>query len=513
MLSIPSLIPPSGHNATSPLPTPWQSVGADGVRNLASKLLFALFPPTTPFFRLKFDRGEAEKQFMESQEIPEGEEPDRQRIAEQLDAELFQIEQDLIEIENRVHDDFETGTSRSTWFEEIRHLLVAGNVLNWEEKDGTTRMYPLPSYVVRRAGGKVIELVVREAVSPDAFPPEHQKAAAAAVADQTMKSLDVFRVALRTPSGKYLLRQEARLKGKVITMFPWGTAPLDEEDVPFDALRLTVVDGEDYGRGLLEDYLGDLESLDGLTQALVEGAANAARVVHMVNPNSSFGTSITELHKIPNGGYTFGHRDDVTTLSLDKAQDFQTAFNMVGVITARLQSAFLLTASIQRQAERVTAEEIRRVAQELEDTLGGVYSSLSSTFQLPLVRRRINRMKRQELLPPLDEKLFKPQVVTGVEALGRGQELGRLQTVFGILQAALGPEFVSQNFDGPRVAQAIATGAGTDVTPLLKTDAEKQQIAQEQQQAQLAAMAQSAAGPVAGQLAKAVTNQAPGPQP
>ena len=39
-LTIPSLIPPDVHNATSDLYQPYQGIGARGVNNLASKLLF-----------------------------------------------------------------------------------------------------------------------------------------------------------------------------------------------------------------------------------------------------------------------------------------------------------------------------------------------------------------------------------------------------------------------------------------------------------------------------------------
>ena len=54
-LTIPGLLPESGHNETSILPTPFQSVGARGVNNLTSKLLLALFPPGNSFFRLTLD--------------------------------------------------------------------------------------------------------------------------------------------------------------------------------------------------------------------------------------------------------------------------------------------------------------------------------------------------------------------------------------------------------------------------------------------------------------------------
>mgnify|MGYP000261559712 FL=1 len=40
------------------LVTPWQSVGAKGVVTLASKLMLALLPPQTSFFKLQADEAE-----------------------------------------------------------------------------------------------------------------------------------------------------------------------------------------------------------------------------------------------------------------------------------------------------------------------------------------------------------------------------------------------------------------------------------------------------------------------
>src|SRR4051812_23192491 len=53
--TIPALIPPEGFTASSQLYTPYQSLGARGVNNLASKLLLALLPPSSAFFRLQID--------------------------------------------------------------------------------------------------------------------------------------------------------------------------------------------------------------------------------------------------------------------------------------------------------------------------------------------------------------------------------------------------------------------------------------------------------------------------
>ena len=49
-LTLPWLIPEQGHTMGEALVDPFASVGSAGVRNLASKLLIALFPTDAPFF-------------------------------------------------------------------------------------------------------------------------------------------------------------------------------------------------------------------------------------------------------------------------------------------------------------------------------------------------------------------------------------------------------------------------------------------------------------------------------
>ena len=53
-LTIPAILPREGHTKHSILPTPYQSLGARGVRTLASKLLLSMFPQV-PFFNYKVD--------------------------------------------------------------------------------------------------------------------------------------------------------------------------------------------------------------------------------------------------------------------------------------------------------------------------------------------------------------------------------------------------------------------------------------------------------------------------
>ena len=71
---------------------------------------------------------------------------------------------------------------------------------------------------------------------------------------------------------------------------------------------------------------------------------------------------------------------------MDKFNDFRVAYQAMQGIEERLSQQFMLQSSVQRNGERVTAEEIRYLAGELEDTLSGIYSILSQEFQMRLLK-------------------------------------------------------------------------------------------------------------------------------
>ena len=53
ILLLVEIIPPKNINEATEYKTPYQSIGARGVMNLASKLMLALLPPQTTFFKLQ----------------------------------------------------------------------------------------------------------------------------------------------------------------------------------------------------------------------------------------------------------------------------------------------------------------------------------------------------------------------------------------------------------------------------------------------------------------------------
>ena len=244
------------------------------------------------------------------------------------------------------------------------------------------------------------------------------------------------------------------------------------------------MDGEDYGRGYVEEYLGDLKSLESLTQSIVEGSAAAAKVLFLVGPNGT--TRVKTLAESPNGAIVTGDDNDVSSLQLGKSQDFNVAQQTIQMLQTRLSRVFLMNSSIRRDAERVTAQEIRIAHQELEIALGGVYAVLSQEFQLPLVELLMSKMQKENKIPKLPEEGLKPLIVTGVEALGRGEDMNKLG-IFMQQLSPLGPEVLKEiNVDDYIIR--LAGSLGIDTEGLVKSPEEKKLEAEEleAQQAQMA---------------------------
>jgi hypothetical protein len=229
-------------------------------------------------------------------------------------------------------------------------------------------------------------------------------------------------------------------------------------------------------------------------------------VLFLVRPNGT--TKAKNLAESPNGAIVTGDANDVSTLQVQKSGDFRVAMETMRTITERLSFAFLLNSSVQRQAERVTAEEVRYMAQELETALGGVYSIMSQEFQMPLIRLLMARLEKEGKMPKLPKDTIKPTIVTGVEALGRGQDLNKLAMFLQYLQP-LGQEVIAQEMNIDDYIDRLGASLGIDTSGLIKSPEQKameaQQAMEQQQQMMLQQTMQSMAESAAPQVAKAVT--------
>ena len=462
-LTLPALITPEGFSSATDLYQPFQSIGARGVNNLASKLMLLLLPPNSPFFRLAMDT----------------------KTKQELDGEgelRAEIEQGLAGIEREVMGEIEGRALRVNVFEALKHLIVSGNVLVHMPKKGGLRVFPLSSFVTKRdPAGELLEVILEESVSPRALPEGIENI------DYTGdEDLKLYTKIYRENSDYYRVYQE--VEGNIV---PGSEGRYKKDLMPWLALRMVHLDGEDYGRSFVEEYLGDLKSLEGLMEALVSSAAASAKLVFMVRPNAS--VRRTDLAKSQNGDVILGDPNDVKVLQTEKYPDMRVVLETVQRIEDRLSYAFLLNTAIQRNAERVTAEEIRFMAQELEAALGGVYSILSQEMQLPIVNILMNRMSAAKKIPKLPKGTVTPVIVTGVEALGRGNDLNKLRTyIQDLVQLAqVSPETIQRINFGDLVAR-LATGHGIDTIGLIKTEQELQAEMQAQQEAQQQQMMQEA---------------------
>jgi len=469
-LTIPFLVPPNSAGGSTEYNQPFQSIGARGVNNLSSKLLLALLPPNSPFFRLVIDKYELDK-------ASEGEAQDPNLKTE--------LEKALSEVERAVQAEVETSAIRVGVFEALKQLIVAGNTLLYVPDKGGLRVFNLDRYTCKRDPmGNVQSIIVKESVDPDVLPvsvKEQIEEAGEQVTTSThnQKSVDVY-TAIYRDEKKWVVRQEV---ADINIAEAEGEYPLDKN--PWMPLRYTRIENENYGRGFIEEYMGDLTSLEGLTQAIVEASAAAAKVLFLVNPNGTTRPRI--LATSPNGAIVSGNAQDVTVLQMEKFADLRVAQETVEQIKERLGFAFLMNSSIQRSGERVTAEEIRYMAQELEDVLGGVYSILAQEFQMPLVNRLMDRMGKAGRLPELPKKIIKTTIVTGLEALGRGHDLNKLDSFVAGASQLLGEQFTS-HVNIADYLKRRATSLGIDAEGLIKSEEELQQ---EQEQAQQQQMMQS----------------------
>ena len=434
------------------LKTPWQSVGAKGVVALASKLSLSLVPPQTSFFKLQLDESQLGEEFG-----PE--------IKSELDLSFAKIERTIL-------DAIAASDDRVVIHQALQHLVVGGNALIFMGKTGL-KLYPLNRYVIERDGnGQVIEIITKERINKDLIPSYYEIMPEKMVMDQDEEEeeCDVYTHCKRD-NNRFVWHQEVhdkRIPGSQ------GKAPIDS--TPWLPLRFNTVDGEAYGRGRVGQFIGDLKSLEALSQAIVEGSAAAAKVVFTVSPSST--TKPSTLAAAGNGAIVQGRPDDIGVVQVGKTADFATALQHMQTLEKRLNEAFLILSV--RQSERTTAEEVRMTQMELEQQLGGLFGLLTIEFLVPYLNRKLSIFQKTGEIPRIPKGMVKPIIVAGINSLGRGQDVQALGGFLSTIAQTMGPDAIMQYINPDEVIKRLAAAQGIDVLNLVKSVEERQQ---EQQQA------------------------------
>tara|TARA_R100001463_G_scaffold18075_1_gene45473 strand:- start:15611 stop:17236 length:1626 start_codon:yes stop_codon:yes gene_type:complete len=486
-LTLPYLLTESGHSDGATLTQPWQSIGAKGVNVLSAKLMLGLFPINTSFFKLQINDAELEQ-------IPE--------VTPEIRSE---VDLSLSKIERMIKQAIAETSDRVILHTAMKHLIVTGNALVFAGKKNL-KVFPLDRYVISRDGdGTVTEIITKEIVDRSLLPKEFQAVLAGKDVNAPGEDGPKFGVissgkkgksndaevytCVKLVSGQHHWHQEC--DGKII---PGSKSTSPIKFSPWLPLRFNVVDGESYGRGRVEEYIGDLKSLESLMKSMVQGSAAASKVVFLVSPSAT--TKPKSLATATSGSIISGRPDDVGVVQVGKTADFRTVQEMINGLTQRLSDAFLVLNV--RNSERTTATEVQAVQQELNEQLSGVFGSLTTELLFPYLNRKLHLLKKSKKVPPLPKGLVSPVVVAGIYNVGRGQDRAALMEFVQTIAQGMGPEALQQYINPTEFLKRLAAASGIDTLNLIKDPATMEQ---EQQQAQQQGMMQSLVGQ-AGQLAK-----------
>lgn len=461
----------------------FQSTGAKALNHLASKLLLTLFPPNSPFFRL-------DNPLKEDKEASADDKKD--------------VEEELTIYETSIIDYIEQGVMRPIHHEGFKLLISTGNVLFYYPAEGGAVFYNLHNYiVVRDHTGFPYRIITKDKLSYHTLTEElkaqiYEKREDLKFSDDEKQTpIEMYRdIFWDISKDKWVVRHE--INDKLIKYDGKEEHLYEKTRLPFIPLRFIRSSGDNYGRGFITEYKGDLTSLNSLQKAIIEGAAIAAKMIALVEPNSS--VKKKHIAESKNGEVLTGKATDVSFVTVSKNADFSIAKSTSDGIKLDVKETFLMKNT--RDAERVTTEEIREDAAELETSLGGIYSALAHDFQLPLVNILMGRTLKETKFKYIPKGVI-PKIITGIEALGRGNDARKLKAAVADLVDIFGIDAVNAMLNAATVTSKIFLGYGINPNDLVKDqetiDSERQNKMAEQLMGQFGSTAASTAGQATAQ--------------
>ena len=409
--------------------------------------------------------------------------PDTAKLAGLEEDQIAQLDKELSDLEQDVVEQITLQGLRVPLFEAMKLLIVTGNALLYKTKKKGLKVFSPHQYVVKRDFvGNVTELIIKETMSYVSLPEKVKKQLEAeetlmgdgVETEIKLKDVDVYTRVTKTEEDKFCTWQsigDSILDGSI--------SNYKEGDLPYIPLRWSTINNEDYGRGLVEQYIGDLRSLEGLTQTIVEGSGIAAQFIFGLRAGSTL--NLEDLNNAQNGEFVMGDLEkEVSVLQVNKGPDLAVPMQMISEIESRLSKAFLMVGGNIRDSERTTAVEVRATVSELESVLGGVYTVLATELQKPLITLILNELAPKVL------KITDVSITTGISAISRERDFQNLNTMVQAI-TQFGPEAMATYLNMGEYFSQVASSLGMDASKIVKSD---EQVQQEQAEARAAQEAQ-----------------------
>tara|TARA_B100000212_G_scaffold339245_1_gene317329 strand:- start:25310 stop:26905 length:1596 start_codon:yes stop_codon:yes gene_type:complete len=474
-LTKPHILPPEGWNDGETLPQAFSALASRGITNLEGRLLLALFPTGQPFFRLKpatkfkFDP-EVDPSLLQSFE-------DKLRIHE------------MIMIAKLEKDDSDGGTNarragfRSRMRSAISQLLVTGDVLIQMTDEYQIRIHRRDNYVVRRStSGDVMYMITREQVDSLSLSPEQIEMIGLDLETEMNtpaydRMQDLYTKCEWNPMSKRWVVEQQIKDVTIVTS--------EEKVSPYFAIPYSLPPTGHYGRGIIEENLGDVRAINELTERLLDFAALSSKHLFALDYSSQVRPQDLAL---PTGSVfqarvQGGQVTDVGILRTDRAGDFGVVQNVRESLSRDLSKVMMMEAEQLPTYERASRLHVERVAMELEGALGGVYAPIADALQIPLVERLMHLLERDGVMPSLPADSVEVEAVTGISALSRE---GDQQKLLQLLQtiAQMGPDMM-QRFDRSLLLDILVRHSGVYEPGLVKSEEVMQQETAQQQQQQI----------------------------
>ena len=491
-LTKPSACPTARARKDAALPMNFQAIGGRGVNNLEGLVYLAMFGGDGPFFELS---PAVDVRYDES--IP----PDDMNFI--LD-DLFRRELMAVSLLESVSFSDRTNRRQQAFQTNKRavvsQFITTGDALERMNHDYSISVFQRAKYVTDRdTTGNVNWHITEEDIDPLAMSEEDYHAAgfkenqfADTLPAERMKLMHTF-PEWNPQSKLWVIKQE--VNGIVINTS-------EDEVTPFFSTPFMLEAGDNYGHGLVEQNLGDLSSLDALMEKLLDFAAAFSKVNPVIDSNEM---TLTAKHLEKKSGTPLrakvrgGRVESVAWLKPDNSPQFRMVSEHAKFLTSELGKAFLIESAVTPQKERVTAEQVRRIASELEGTLSG-YGPVATSQHVQTVRRTLWQMSRDLLVGPLDEDLYEIRVKSGTATLQRDRQRAKLFNLPQFIQML--PEKAQRKIDFGVLLDASVRLSGLDIPGLIRNDEDvAAEIRVEQQQA-AQVQAQQKAVDVGGNVAE-----------